>query len=614
MSVDSKKQLLKTVKQRKYLNRDFSSFRNDLLEYAKIHFGDRIRDFSETGLGGLLLEMPAYIGDVQSFYLDHQFQELSLETAVEPRNIERLLQDAGVEIVGAAPAVVDVTFFIEVPADTTVSPRVPLNNCLPIIFAGTVVQAENATQFELTEDINFTKRDNAGNLKCTTKIGARDSTNQPQTFFLSSTEICISGFRATESFSIGNFEAFKTITLANENVTDIISVSDDQGNDYYKVEFLTQDTIFKALVNINDDNDLVRDNLSIIPVPYRFISKTNIQTRLTSLTFGGGTATTLDDDIIPDPSEFSLPLYGKRTFSRFTLDPSTLLRTTTLGVIAPNSTITITYRYGGGLSHNVSPKSIRGAKSLIMNFPNGPSAGNSQFIRASVDASNSSEAGGGDDAPTIDELKLHAPAIKNSQSRIVTKEDVLARIYTMPNNFGRVYRASIRANPNNPLASQLFIISRNISNQFTVSPDSLKKNLVTYLNEFRMISDAIDILDAQVINLKLEFSIVCDSGFNRNLVLQNVIAKLRSYFNIKNFEIDQPIILSDLQNIIYNNPGVISVQSIRLKNLSGSIADREYSEIQFDVESNTQKGMLIGPPGSLFEVKYKNYDIAGVCI
>jgi hypothetical protein len=308
MTVDSRKQILKTIKQRKYLNKDFDALRADLLEYAKIHFGDRIRDFSETGLGGLLLEMPAYIGDVQSFYLDHQFHELSLETAVEPRNIERHLRDAGVNIVGASPAVVNVTFYVEIPADTTVSPRVPLNSALPIVFAGTIVQAESGVQFELTEDIDFTERDPAGNLKATTVIGARDASNNPTTFILSKSEICISGFRATESFPVGSFEPFKTITLANENVTDIISVTDSAGNEYYQVEYLTQDTVFKALLNRNDDNELVRENLIIIPAPYRFISKTNIQTRLSSLTFGGGTAETLDDDIVPDPSEFALPL------------------------------------------------------------------------------------------------------------------------------------------------------------------------------------------------------------------------------------------------------------------------------------------------------------------
>jgi hypothetical protein len=614
MTIDSRKQLLKTVKQRKYLNKDFDGLRADLLEYARSHFGDRIRDFSETSLGGLLLEMPAYVGDVQSFYLDHQFQELSLETAVEPRNIERLLRADGVDIVGASPAVVDVTFYVEVPADTTVSPRVPSNSALPIIFAGSIVQAESGVQFELTEDIDFSERDNAQNLVATYVIGKRDSQNLPTTFILSLTEVCISGFRATETFSVGAFEPFKVISLANENVTDIISVTDSTGNEYYKVDYLTQDTVFKALLNRNDDNELVKENLTIIPAPYRFTTATSAQTRLTSLTFGGGTAQSLDDDIIPDPSEFALPLYGKRTFSRFTLDPANLLNTTTLGVLTPNTTLSVTYRYGGGLSHNITANTIRGVKTLSMSFPNGPSASVSQFVRASVDAVNLTDAGGGDDAPTLDELKLRAPAARAAQGRIVTKEDVLARIYTMPSNFGRVYRASIRSNPNNPLASQLFIISRNAQNQFVVSPDSLKKNLITYLNQFRMISDAIDILDSQVINLKVEFTIVVDPNFNRNLVLQNVISRIKKYFNIKNFDIDQPIVLSDLNNIIYNNPGVISVQSVKLRNMVNTVADRVYSSVQFDVESNITKGILIGPAGSIFEVRFKDFDIIGTAI
>ncbi len=614
MTVDSRRQLLKTVKQRKYLNKDFDSLRADLLEYARTHFGDRIRDFTESSLGGLLLELPAYVGDSNSFYLDHQFHELSIETAVEPRNIERHLRDAGVEIVGASPSVVDVTFLIEIPADLTISPRIPSVSALPVIYAGTIVQAENGIKFELTEDIDFTETDNAGNLTASVVIGDRDSNNNPLTFILSKTELCISGQRATETFSLGSFEKFKKITLGFENVTDIIAVEDGLGNNYYKVEHLTQDIVFEAVLNRNDDNELVRENLIITPAPYRFISNTSAQTRLTTLTMGGGTAESLDDDIVPDPSEFALPLYGKRTFSRFTLDPGNLLRTGTLGVIASNTNLSVTYRYGGGLGHNIPAKSIRGITTLSMGFPNGPTASVSQFVRASADAMNYKDAAGGDDAPTLDELKFRAPAARAAQGRIVTKPDVLARIYTMPSNFGRVYRASIRSNPNNPLASQLFIISRNSNNQLVVSPDSLKKNLVTYLNQFRMISDAIDILDAQVINLKLEFTIVTDPNYNRNLILQNVISRLNQYYNIKNFEIDQPIVLSDINNIIYNNTGVISVQSVRFRNLTNTISDRVYSDIQFDVESNITKGILIGPPGSIFELRFKNFDVVGNAI
>lgn len=613
--ISSKNQLLKQIRQRKYLNKDFDSLKSDLLNYARTNFPEQIRDFSEASLGGLLLDFAAYTGDVTSFYLDHQFHELSIDTAVETRNIERLIRNAGVPIVGASPAVVEVTFTIEVPA--LGSPAQPNVDSLPIVHEGTVVRAQNGTQFELTEDIDFRELNNAGTLVANVVIGNRDASNNPTTFLLSLKGICISGFRQADSFSVGNFEAFKRFTLSKENVTEVIRITDNLGNEYYEVDYLTQDTVYKAIPNTTRDNDLVNDHIIPIPAPYRFVKQTALQTRLTSLIFGGGSALTLNDDIIPDPSEFALPLYGKKVFSRFTLNPGNLLQTTTLGVIQPNSTISIEYRYGGGLNHNIGQRSIRGVTSLVISFPNNPTPDVSQFVRQSIDAQNTSAAAGGDDAPTIDELKQRVPAVQASQGRIVTKEDLLARVYTMPSNFGRVFRASIQPDPNNPLAARLFVISRDANQRLIISPDSLKTNLRRFLNEYRLISDAIDILDAQVINIKINFSIVVDPNFNTNLVLQNVINRLKNFFSIKNFEIDQPIVIAEIQNIIFNNPGVLTVNSIELKNLTGTVGTtnpRGYSDIQFDVQANTDRGIVLGPPGSIFELRYPNFDIVGVSV
>jgi hypothetical protein len=613
--ISSKNQLLKQIRQRKYLNKDFDSLKSDLLNYARTNFPEQIRDFSEASLGGLLLDFAAYTGDVTSFYLDHQFHELSIDTAVETRNIERLIRNAGVPIVGASPAVVEVTFTIEVPA--LGAPAQPNVDSLPIVHEGTVVRAQNGTQFELTEDIDFRELNNAGTLVANVVIGNRDASNNPTTFLLSLKGICISGFRQADSFSVGNFEAFKRFTLSKENVTEVIRITDNLGNEYYEVDYLTQDTVYKAIPNTTRDNDLVNDHIIPIPAPYRFVKQTALQTRLTSLIFGGGSALTLNDDIIPDPSEFALPLYGKKVFSRFTLNPGNLLQTTTLGVIQPNSTISIEYRYGGGLNHNIGQRSIRGVTSLVISFPNNPTPDVSQFVRQSIDAQNTSSAAGGDDAPTIDELKQRVPAVQASQGRIVTKEDLLARVYTMPSNFGRVFRASIQPDPNNPLAARLFVISRDANQRLIISPDSLKTNLRRFLNEYRLISDAIDILDAQVINIKINFSIVVDPNFNTNLVLQNVINRLKNFFSIKNFEIDQPIVIAEIQNIIFNNPGVLTVNSIELKNLTGTVGTtnpRGYSDIQFDVQANTDRGIVLGPPGSIFELRYPNFDIVGVSV
>ena len=436
---NSKNELLKQVKQRRYLNKDFDGLRNDLLSYARTYFPDRIQDFSEASLGGLLLDLAAYVGDVQSFYLDHQYFETFPETATEIDNIDRHLRRAGVPIVGAAPAVLEVTFYIRVPA--LANGTGPDTSGLPVVKQNTIVRAGNGIEFTLTEDLDFNALNMDGSLKANISIGSKNANNVPQNYILSLSGICISGKVAIEYFSIGNFQAFKTISLANSNISEIISVSDNLGNKYYEVEYLTQDTVYKSVSNIAYDNGTVPENIIPIPAPYRFTKQTSLQNRNTSLVFGGGSADAINDDIIPDPSEFSLPLYGKKTFSRFTINPEKLLQTTTLGVISENTTLTIQYRYGGGLNHNVDSSAIQNVSTLYIEFPNNPSISLSAFVRNSLTVNNNSPARGGEVPPTIDQLKARIPSFQASQNRIVTREDLLARVYTLPSNYGRVYRA-----------------------------------------------------------------------------------------------------------------------------------------------------------------------------
>lgn len=611
MSLDVKKKL-RPARNRSYLNKDFDSLRAELLRYAQVYFSDRIKDFSEASLGGLLLDLAAFIGDTNSFYLDHQFNELNVMTAVETLNVERHIRSAGVEITGASPAVVEVDFYIEVPAETLSTGKIqPQASALPTIMEGTILKANNGVTFELTEDLDFSKTDDTGNLIAKTVISTTDSSGNPTSYILSLTGICVSGIVTTQTFRISKFIPFRTITLSKENVTEIISVKDGEGNEYYEVASLTQDTVFRGILNTNDDNDLVKENLELLPAPYRYTKQMSLQTGLTTLRFGGGRAETLDDDIVPDPSELALPLYGKRTFSRFSIDPGSLLKTQTLGIAPVNTTITVEYRYGGGLSHNVAAGTIRTISNLRYKFPDDVTQSVAQSVRNSIDVKNSSAAEGGDDAPTLDELRDKVSAARNSQSRIVTRQDLLARVYTMPSRFGRVFRASVRSNPNNPLATQLFIISRDKNKKLVTSPDSLKLNLRTYLNEYRLISDAIDILDAQVINIGVDFHVAVDPSANKNTVIQGVISNLTSYFDIRNFQIDSPINLSEVQNIIINSSGVVSIIDLKISNKTGTVLDRVYSDISFNVSANTVKGLVIGNPGSIFEVRYPEVDIVG---
>ena len=611
MTNNTKKDL-KPIRNRSFLNKDFNDFRSQLLDYAKVHFPDRIQDFSESSLGGLFLDMAAYVGDTMSFYLDHQFRELDPETAVERLNIERLARNAGIKIEGAAPAVAGVTFIIKVPSEKQGLVYQPQTTALPTIKKNSIVESDNDITFSLVEDIDFSETNEQGKLLADLKVFESNTDGSPKTYLVSRVGQCVSGERVVETVVIPDtFLPFRTTTLSNADVSEVIDVRDLEGNIYYEVDSLSQDTVFKATSNLADDNKVVGDSLSIIPAPYRFVKETTTTTGLTTLRFGSGRADILDGDIIPDPSDLALPLFGRRTFSKFTIDPSNLLKTKTLGISPTGTTLTIQYRSGGGLDNNVSSESILTTSELTVIFPGAPSARVAGNVRASFAVVNEQPAAGGEDAITIEEIRAKIGSARNMQNRIVTKQDLLARIYMMPSNFGRVFRAGVSKNSRNPLATNLYITNRDASGYLIISPDTLKKNLTRFLNEFRLVSDAIDILDAKIVNIGIDFEIVVDPNFNAESVMSKAIDKLISYMNIENFQIGQPIRVSDLNNLVYNIPGVVSVIDIKFVNKVKTDDDSNYSNVIYNLSNNTRKGILYPPEGGIFEVKNLDIDIRG---
>jgi len=349
--------------------------------------------------------------------------------------------------------------------------------------------------------------------------------------------------------------------------------------------------------------------------PYRYVKKQSNSSGLTVLRFGGGNAESTDDDLIPDPSKFALPLYGKTAINRITINPNNLLGTSTLGTIVPNSTVTITYRYGGGLRHNVPAESItNNINVLYFRFPFSTSVDIANYVKNSIKVKNEFDAAGGLDALSIDELKNLIPSFAAAQSRVVETRDVLARIYTMPSTFGRVFRAALKPNPWNNNSSIIYLLSKGIDGNLTISNDTLKENLVKYLNTFRVIPDSFDILDGQIVNFKIEYQISLTKNQNKQIVIQNINKKLEKYFSINNFQIEQSLNLSEINNIIFNNPGVLSVEFVRLTNVAGTINGKTYSSNSYDFAANTRKNIVIAPNGGIFELKYPSENILGSVI
>jgi hypothetical protein len=600
------------TRSRKYLNKDFEGFRADLIEHAQTYFPEKVRDFSSNGLAGLVVELCSYVGDVQSFYLDHQFRENDPELAVEPTNIKNHLRKAGVKVVGASPAVVPLTFYAIVPSNG-LTPAYPKLSTLPVIQSGTTALANNGVMFELVEDVDFGELGADGKLRNTTiRVISQNNDGVATSFELSKEGLGVSGQRFSDSFTLSG-TPFQKVSLTKRDVSTIISASDNLGNIYYEVGSLTQDSVFEAITNRNADNELVKDLLIIRPALYRFTSEMSYDTRITSLTFGSGTTDELDTDIVPDPGRMALPLFGKRNFARFSISPANLLRTSTLGTVVPNSTLTVTYRYGGGLNHSIPKETMSGLDVLRIAFPGNPTSEESSRVRETVDVQNLVDAIGGDDAPTLDELKTLIPAARSSQERIASKEDLLARIYTLPSNFGRIYRASAEANPVNANSSIVYLLSKGVDGQLAPAPDSLKKNLARYINLFRLVTDGLDFLDGQVVNIQVKYSVTIESEQNKQIVLQEINRKLRRYFAIQNWQIGQYINLSEVQNLIFNTQGVLSFVDLSITNVYGTVGSKVYSSTVYDTRANVLKGNLMFPPrGGIFEVKYPAADIFGV--
>lgn len=610
MAVDTKKTVQKNSG-KNYLAKDFDSFKTELVTYARNYFIQQNADFSEASLGGMFVELAAYVGDSLSFFLDHQFNELDPETAVETNNVIAHARNAGVKAAGAAPAVTDLKIFIEVPSELSEGAYVPMGSALPIIREGTTCSSTTGPTFTIYQDLDFSEKDINGNYLASIITSQLDSSGNPAAFIMSRVIGAVSGEIKVQSVTVGSQVPFRKILLNDSNISEIISVIDSDGNNYYEVDYLTQDTVFKRSRNISQDQFEVPSNIEVISAPRRFTRDVDPISTNTTLTFGSGDASSTEDDAIPDPSKLALPLYGRNTFQRFSIDPKNLLNTNTLGIAPSNTTLRITYRAGGGAFHNVGANTINTFSNVDIVFPKNPSAVISANVVNSLDVLNERPASGGAPKQTIEELRTSIFSARNEQSRVVTQDDLLSRIYTLPPQFGRIYRASIRKSTRNPLASELYILSRNAAGQLTGSPDTLKKNLSKYLNEFRLISDAIDVLDATVINYGLEYSIVVAPDVNKSQVNLAVISELSKITNNRFYQIDQPLVEADFINIIINVPGVLALEKLIFFNRTGEVSGRTYSNFNYDLESNKFKGMIVGPPGSIFELRFPNSDIIG---
>lgn len=602
----------------KYLNKDFVGFKRDLIKFSQAHASGVLQDFNESSPGMLVLELQSYIGDVLAYYLDNNFLELRQDTQRQVENTVAFAKSLGYRPQGKRAAGGRETFFIEVPSTTIGGQVVPDDTYSPILRKGSQVQGPNGQYFETLDDLIFSAS-SPDYPRMVTGSQFDQTTGLPTYFAIRKDVDVVAGQTITETFTLTDFQQFREIQLSNQDVIEVISVFDSAGNEWTEVDYLAQDTVFDADLNSDpSDSSVVPYVLKLVSVPRRFITDRDPTTALTSIIFGSGDGQQFDDELVPNLADLALPLAGRRTFSSYAIDPQNFLKTRSLGLSPYSTTLTVTYRVGGGPQTNVPPNSVRSPTNIVLDFTTtGLDPVKQAAVMNSVECTNVARMIGGGPEETIAEIKANSAAFFAAQNRVVTREDFMARILSIPAKFGKPDKVYIKRNTINPLALDIHILARDANNHLTFATTNLKNNIKAYLTPHRMITDGINILDGKIINLRVKFGIVVSPKLNRSEVLAKCLSTVADYFDIDGQQIGHPIVVSELAAEIQAVQGVISIYELVFTNvignapLPGSQITLPYSTTRFDVSHNRQNEIIYCPQDSIFEVKYPMVDIMG---
>ena len=606
----------------KYLNRDFSDIRAKLIEFSKTYFPNTYNDFSPTSPGMMFMEQAAYVGDVMSFYLDNQLQENFIQFARQTNNLYELAYMFGYKPKATGAAQATMELFQQLPAitvGTTVTPD--YSYALTIGENSTIKSTSNSNiNFLLQDQCNFAV---SSSLDPTEVTVYQTSGDVPQYYLLKKIRKSISAKIVSQDFSFGVPEQFTTVNINASNIIGILDIVDSDGNTWYEVDHLGQEMVFKNIKNTNtNDPNNVEDSGQ---VPYllqlekiqrrfatRFTSATNLQ-----IQFGSGTSSDEDEVITPNPNNVGIGLPFEVDKLTTAYSPTNFLYTGTYGIAPSNTTLTVRYLTGGGVESNVIADDLSTLDTTNVAFNNNNLNGTTaNYIFGSIAVNNPSAADGGNAGDTTEEIRQNTLVAASAQMRSVTAEDYLVRALSMPSEFGTVAKAYVEQpkltddQVSTVETLNLWTISQNSLGQFADATSTLKKNLRTYLSQYRVIGDNIEIRNGFIINVVVDFEIIVLPNYNNNEVKLACIESLKQYFLRDNWQINQPIMTRELFVRLDKIKGVQTVKNILFSNKAGESIG--YSPYAYDIEGATQDGVIypsLDP--SIFEIKYPNTDIKG---
>ena len=607
----------------KYLNRDFNSLRDELISYAKTYFPNTYNDFSPASPGMMFMEMAAYIGDILSFYLDNQVQETYIQYARQTNNIFDLAYMLGYtpKVSSAATATVD--FYQIIPATPSGSTVVPDFNYSLQVPANTVINStSNSTvQFLIQDKIDFSysSSQDPTNISVYSIVD-----NSPYSYLLRKSRNAVSATIKTTTATFTDPIPFNFIDISDTNLLGILDITDSQGNEWYQVDSLAQDAVYDSIDNINPNDPNFTSNtdtpnlLKIKVVQNRFAVRF-LDSGSLRIIFGSGDPENTTEVITPNPNNVGIGLPFEVDKLTTAYSPTNFIFTNTFGVAPSNTTLTIRYLVGGGVESNVPAGDLTTLNNANITFVNNNIADSTlaNVSFNSLQLTNPAAATGGSSGDSLEEIRQNAIATFQTQLRAITTDDYNIRILSLPPQYGSVAKAfTTKAKVSTYSVGEIqnaidsYILSYNNDGTLRVASNALKQNIRTYLSQFRTINDSVDIKDAFIINIGVEFDIIVLPNYNNNEVLSLCLAYLIDYFKISNWQINQPIILKNLYTGLDQIEGVQTVQNINIVNKTGLALG--YSEYAYDITSATLNNVVypsIDP--MIFEVKYPTTDIKG---
>ena len=623
------------------IGRDFGQFRKNLIDFAKTYFPNTYNDFNESSPGMMFIEMASYVGDVLSFYTDTQLRESLLTTAEEKANLFNLAAAYGYKPKNVVPATVDLDVFQLVPAKGSGDNVKPDFSYAMIIAEGMTIGSTDFrdVEFRTTQLIDFSVSSSFSPTEVTV-YQIDNTTNQPTYYLLKKNIKASSGTVKTSTFTFGSPRIYDKIKIEDEDIIRITKITDSDDDVWTKVPYLAQNTVFEQVEN-NEDNSTeyfpysgdTPYLLELKKVPKRFTTRFEDKDSVV-IQFGAGISSNADEEIIPNPDNVGSALYNVVGDLDQGIDPSNFLYTKTYGVAPSNTTLTVEYLVGNGIADNVPAKDLTNVTSITTTFKNENQLDGSlvRFVRSSVATTNQEPARGARSEETMEEIRNNAMAYFGAQNRTVTREDYLMRCYALPPQFGSVAKAYITQDCqlqsvesegqittteiDNPLALNLYTLGYDNNKILTELNPATKDNLRTYISYNRILTDAVNIINAFIVNIAVDFEIITLPNYNANEVLLRCINVLKEYFNIDNWRINEPIYLSKIYVLLDGIDGVLSVVRPDINGAGGlQISNKfngSYSPNKYSIKTASKQGIIYPPKDpSVFEVKFPDVDIKG---